>query len=263
MDTLFLVVFRRALAQHTDGPDSTRPWTDFRGITELAARLNQQHKTNQTHIHWAARQTLQSLFPSWMPSQYAKLFSKPFPGFAARMNAWATYVAGTWLMGPCQVNDIILVDPATGDEMIGRRQGLLVERCRFLEESQCASVCVNSCKIPTQDFFLHDMGLPLTMEPNYETFECQFSFGKLPTVETELLATSTPCLQACPAMGGLRQMHEDREKARRQQGQQERQSQQEDDDECDAGDSTSSRITSRITATPTPCSMMNDPGSEE
>lgn len=36
-------------------------------------------------------------------------------------------------------------------------------RCRYLEETGCASVCINSCKLPTQRFFAEDMGLPLTM----------------------------------------------------------------------------------------------------
>jgi Beta-carotene isomerase D27-like, C-terminal len=52
------------------------------------------------------------------------------------------------------------------------------------------------------------MGLPLTMEPNYDTFECQFSFGKTPTDETEALAKSTPCLTRCPAVGSLRRLHD-------------------------------------------------------
>ena len=49
------------------------------------------------------------------------------------------------LQGPCAVNDVELPD--------GRRlrgHGVKVERCRVLEESGCASVCVNSCKVPTQ-----------------------------------------------------------------------------------------------------------------
>ena len=36
-------------------------------------------------------------------------------------------------------------------------------RCRYLEETGCASICINSCKLPTQEFFARDMGLPLTM----------------------------------------------------------------------------------------------------
>lgn len=99
--------------------------------------------------------------------------------------------------------------------------GVLVERCRYLEEAACASICggcgpeafkvgclldvaqhphlvscrrhhstrsqlkrpgcaaclragaVNSCKVPTQEFFARDMGLPLTMTPNYDDFSCQ------------------------------------------------------------------------------------------
>jgi len=126
-----------------------------------------------------------------------------FIKFSARMNAWATWWAGTWLMGECEINDIVLDDVGT----IGKQQGLLVKRCRFLEESGCASVCVNSCKIPTQNFFSQDMGLPLTMEPNYETFECQFSFGKMPSKKTELEAVNTPCLMRCPTAGALREWH--------------------------------------------------------
>lgn len=53
------------------------------------------------------------------------------------------------------------------------------------------------------------VGLPLTMEPNYETFECQFSFGKTPTTETESVAVATPCLHMCPTAGSLRKFHDD------------------------------------------------------
>lgn len=142
------------------------------------------------------------LFPSWLPSWYAVLFSKPFPNFSARMNAWATKMGGTWLMGDCEINDVVI------DGKIYRDQGLLVKRCRFLEESGCASVCVNACKIPTQNFFLEDMGLPLTMIPDYETHECQFSFGSMPNITEELEAKSTPCLLRCPSAGGLRKWHD-------------------------------------------------------
>ena len=118
------------------------------------------------------------------------------------MNAWATWVAGTWLMGECEINDC-----ETDSGEIGHQQGLLVKRCRFLEESGCASVCVNSCKIPTQQFFNEDMKLPLTMTPDYETGECQFSFGLTPTEQSELDAMNIPCLAKCPSSGGLRKWH--------------------------------------------------------
>ena len=122
------------------------------------------------------------------------------------MNAWATYVAGTWLMGECEVNDVE-VKEADGTTTTYKDQGLLVKRCRFLEESGCASVCVNSCKIPTQNFFIEDMGLPLTMTPDYETYECQFEFGVMPDEQGELESKTTPCLSRCPSAGGMRAFH--------------------------------------------------------
>lgn len=67
---------------------------------------------------------------------------------------------------------------------------------------------VNACKIPTQNFFIEDMGLPLTMTPDYETHECQFTFGKLPDAKEELEAKNTPCLSRCPSAGGMRKWHD-------------------------------------------------------
>ena len=56
-------------------------------------------------------------------------------------------------MGPLELRD--LENAAVGD---GVDQLVVVKRCRFLEESACASVCVNACKMPTQALFNEDMG---------------------------------------------------------------------------------------------------------
>jgi len=202
LDDLFLYVFRSQLAKHV-GVDSKLPKTDYDGLVELAAALNARY-SDREQIQNIAQQTLRSLFPSWLPGSFAILFARPFPEFSSRMNAWATWVAGTWLMGECEINDIEIDGKTLKD------QGLLVKRCRFLEESGCASVCVNSCKIPTQQFFIEDMGLPLTMTPDYETHECQFSFGRMPTEQDDLDAMGTPCLSRCPTAGSMRQWHNGR-----------------------------------------------------
>lgn len=60
------------------------------------------------------------------------------------MNAWATVLTCQWLMGPCKVIDVEI------DGKVQEAQGILIERCRFLEESGCASVCTNCCQQPTQ-----------------------------------------------------------------------------------------------------------------
>jgi hypothetical protein len=41
---------------------------------------------------------------------------------------------------------------------------------RYLENSGCVGMCVNMCKIPTQDFFTNEFGLPLTMIPSKSLF---------------------------------------------------------------------------------------------
>ena len=38
--------------------------------------------------------------------------------------------------------------------------------CRYIENSGCVGMCVNMCKLPTQDFFTNEFGLPLTMNPS-------------------------------------------------------------------------------------------------
>ena len=207
VDSILMSLFRYQLSQRLNRPDNTiitpdskLPLNDFMGIIDLATRMNSQH-FNRAKIQTMAQDVLVSLFPTFILDRYPSWFAQPFPVFSARMCAWATVVGGTWLMGECEVNDVPEMENG------GKSQGVLVKRCRFLEESQCASICVNSCKIPTQNFFLENMGLPLTMTPDYNTGECQFAFGKLPTAEEEQLAKDTPCLMRCPSNGGMRSWH--------------------------------------------------------
>ena len=126
------------------------------------------------------------------------MFSKPQREFSCRLNAAATWATCQWLMGECEINDVEI----DGGGSIGVGHGVLVKRCRYLEDTGCASICINSCKVPTQEFFMQDMGLPLTMEPNYETFECQFSFGRTPAEEAVDEAFTTPCFVGCPTARG-------------------------------------------------------------
>jgi Beta-carotene isomerase D27-like, C-terminal len=55
-------------------------------------------------------------------------------------------------------------------------------------------MCINMCKLPTQDFFTQGFGIPLTMTPNFEDLSCEMVFGQLPPpLETEA-AYQQPCL---------------------------------------------------------------------
>mmetsp|Transcript_9286 Transcript_9286/g.32588 ORF Transcript_9286/g.32588 Transcript_9286/m.32588 type:complete len:125 (+) Transcript_9286:323-697(+) len=107
-------------------------------------------------------------------------------------------------MGPCELGDLeqpALAPYATG----GVGHVVVVQRCRFLEASACASICVNACKMPTETFFNEDMGVTMRIVPDYDTLRCEFQFGVAPTAEDEREARATPCFAACPSAGKLRE----------------------------------------------------------
>ncbi|KAK9832816.1 hypothetical protein WJX81_004138 [Elliptochloris bilobata] len=178
------------------GRDSSRDGYD--AIVELTHLLNKYQTAKETQA--VTRAILKSLFPPWLPAAFKVLFSRPLPGLSCQMNAYVTMLTCQWLMGPCKVNDVEL-----DGGRIGKGHGVLVERCRYLEETKCASVCINSCKLPTQEFFREDMGLSLTMTPDYNDFSCQFSFGRVPPPEEGDEALATPCF----AHGSLQHVDQD------------------------------------------------------
>ncbi|CAD7704759.1 unnamed protein product [Ostreobium quekettii] len=180
----------RARMVETLGEDSELEGYD--AIIDLTRKLNAKYpEPRDTQL--ATVKLLGRLFPSWLPGAFAAILSKNIPKASCRLNAWFTAFFCQWLMGPSEVND---VDVDGGQ--VGVKQGVKIERCRYLEETGCAAICINSCKIPTQEFFAKNMGLPLTMTPDYNDFSCQFSYGLTPGPESEDEALSTPCFQQCP-----------------------------------------------------------------
>ena len=133
------------------------------------------------------------LFPSWILKQYKWMFSRPFPDFSARMNSWVTHWTTNWLMGNSTVYDLVLPDG-----QVKPQQGLLIQKCSFLEEAGCLVTCIHACKIPTQRFFYEEMGLPVTLLPNVTDMSCKFEFGVLPLSLENDPISSAPCLEMCP-----------------------------------------------------------------
>lgn len=189
------------------GTGSFRP--GYAGIIDATNAMTRELGANATMA--ISRRVLRSLFPNWPPSPdrdtvgllywFKILFAAPFPEFSAKMCSLATYCFGHWLMGPLEVVDVDGDEECIGD---GRSQLIRIRRCRFLEESACASVCVNACKMPTQAFFSEDMGVPVRIVPDYETLGCEFQFGVFPSTEDENAARSVACFSACPYGGALR-----------------------------------------------------------
>ncbi|KAL6760406.1 hypothetical protein V8C86DRAFT_2555231 [Haematococcus lacustris] len=190
-NALIMGLFRRKMVEALDGEDV--PSTGYTAIIDLTRKLNSRFKsTRETQLRTVA--ILASLMPSWLPGLFKIMFSQPFPALACKLNAWATALTCQWLMGKCDVNDV-----EVDGGQVARWQGVKVERCRYLEQTGCASVCINSCKVPTQEFFATHMGLPLTLTPNYETYECQFAFGKTPLPQSQDAAFASPCFVQCPS----------------------------------------------------------------
>lgn len=110
------------------------------------------------------------------------LFSKN-----ATLNAWITPIYFSWLVGPSTRN----VPEDTGGE------GVLIEKCRFLDEAKCKGLCVNMCQQPVQNLFTNTLGLPLRMTPNYEDKSCQMAFGVQPLPREQDPSLIKGCLEDC------------------------------------------------------------------
>lgn len=100
-----------------------RPATErgYKGVISVVKRLAAKHRENPSELQEASERVLMSLFPSWLPQAFTWMFSKPFPRFAAWINAAVTIGVTQWLMGPSKLAD----DGATVE----------IERCRYLEGS--------------------------------------------------------------------------------------------------------------------------------
>ena len=114
--------------------------------------------------------------------------------YAPALTSFVTPTFFQFLVGPSTVN-------RRADGALG---GLVVEKCAFLQESGCKGMCLNICKVPTQDFFADTLGMPLTVTPNFETQECQWSFGEVPTPLKEDPAWPKGCLVGCPTRAEVR-----------------------------------------------------------
>jgi len=110
-----------------------------------------------------------------------------------------------WLMGPmegAEHEDVKVPEKLRKTfpflpEVVSVPQAIKAERCRFLETSSCASVCVNSCKVPSQEWLREDFGMNLHIQPNYDDFSCVWSFNKAPPPLEEDAAILVPCFSNC------------------------------------------------------------------
>jgi len=115
-------------------------------------------------------------------------------------NAWFATVLFPWLVGP-----LARVAVPWGETT--EQRGVKIQRCRYLEASGCVGACINLCKMPTQQFFAEELGIPLTMTPNFADLSCEMVFGQVPPPLVAEDAWQQPCLNGrspgpCPQVRG-------------------------------------------------------------
>ena len=103
-------------------------------------------------------ETLSKLLTPVMPLVYRPFMAGSLGGrrwgpwfYAPAMTALVTPPFFKFLVGPSRPN--LRRD--------GRPGGLLVEKCRFLQESNCKGICLQMCKLPAQRYFSETLGMPL------------------------------------------------------------------------------------------------------
>ena len=206
LDEQLASLFARRLARFMNEEDEDKELMmkiDFkRDVADRCVRAVQKSNSEEEQRMFGL-----AVIESFVPHKAGRAFGtflRLFPDwFAKRHAAFVTPMLLPLLVGAAEVNDVPeKYEAAKGSEeeeeeehmvpanafegLVGRRsqksgykQGVLVKRCKVLEQSGCVSVCKNVCKIPTETFFTDVVGLPVTLVPNYETLECQFCYGRV------------------------------------------------------------------------------------
>lgn len=188
-DIAFINMCRVAYG-NISGWQSERRWDDgvetFLGMIEVSRSLMKGRTAAEQ------RDAVIAGFPS-VPAWFRKVF--PYSKWGAEINAKITPAFFTWLVGPMQTVEVEFERP--NGEVVVQNSGVHIERCRYLAESGCVGMCVNLCKAPVQEFFTAELGMPLTMEPNFEDMSCKMVFGKMPLPLDKDQVHEHPCLKDC------------------------------------------------------------------
>jgi len=208
IDRALISIFASRLAQFLNEEEKVEEEEEEKGRRTGDGKINFERDVARRCVRAVAKSSSEeeqrmfglAIIESFIPTRAAKAFGwflRLFPEwFARRHAAFVTPLLLPWLVGDAEVNDVpeeyadeesgapanafeAFFEPGKKSQKSGYKQGVLVKRCRVLEESGCVSVCKNVCKIPTETFFTEKVGLPVTLIPNYETLECQFCYGRV------------------------------------------------------------------------------------
>ncbi|KAL7455028.1 hypothetical protein ACHAWC_008544 [Mediolabrus comicus] len=206
LDKLLLSIFRNLVETHTGGIRS-----DIPGIKGLLAQgrqyMTMELPDNVTYAdhtraqHTMVKNTLGGLMTPVLPPFYRIFMSGIVPKLGTEYDGKQF---GPWFYAPWLTTLVtpiffgFLVGPSKPNRRSdGQRGGLVVEKCKFLQESGCKGLCLHQCKIPAQEFFKEELGLDLTVRPNFVTQECSWSFGEVPVSVEDDDSFPKGCLVGC------------------------------------------------------------------
>ena len=190
LDRLFIWLFSRKMA---NAINTRSPANGYDGFVDLSKQIMQGRNAREQQA--AVARVLQSLVPAPVLWIIRTVFSPT--RLVCVLNAWFAAQMFEWLVGPCEVGEA----EVEGPDGIVRQQpsAVNIQKCRYLEDSQCVGMCVNMCKLPTQTFFTEKFGIPLTMTPDFSDLSCKMVFGQVPPNPADDEAFTQSCLSECDA----------------------------------------------------------------
>ncbi|NET31759.1 MAG: DUF4033 domain-containing protein [Cyanothece sp. SIO1E1] len=191
LDKLLIWFFSRKLA---DALGRTTQLTGYDGLVDLSLQVVQGRNAREQQVVIAGM--LRSLIPAYVLRMIRTLFGPT--QLVCELNAWFASKLFEWLVGPCETIEVEVI--GADNQPRPQRSGLHIKKCRYLESSRCVGMCINMCKLPTQDFFTHEFGFPVTMTPNFEDLSCDMVFGHIPPPLEAEPAYHQPCFAAHCAM---------------------------------------------------------------
>ena len=185
LDKLFIRLFSRKMSKAVGQKTELN---GYEGFVDLSTLIMEGRSSREQQDLVSV--VLNSLVPAPVLWGIRTFFSPT--KLVCELNAWFATQLFEWLVGPCSVVETEIELPS--GEKTPQKSGVHIEKCRYLEHSGCVGMCINMCKLPTQQFFTQEFGIPVTMTPNFEDLSCEMVFGQIPPkLETEE-AYQQPCL---------------------------------------------------------------------
>jgi len=206
LDKVLLSIFRKLVAENTGGIQNDTPGIKgllIQGRQFMTKELPEgvSYEDHTIAQHTMVKNTLGGVMTPVLPPFYRIFMSGIVPKLGTEFDGKQL---GPWFYAPFLTSMVtptffgFLVGPSRPNRRAdGQRGGLVVEKCKFLQESGCKGLCLHQCKIPAQEFFKEELGLDLTVKPNFVTQECQWSFGETPLPPEEDPSFPRGCLVGC------------------------------------------------------------------